>query len=82
MRCYFYHTDLGQNAVFHNFALHIALIQCLGRSKHALALRGAFSETVKKISKITHTASPRVLTFDKRQSLLFKLRLIALYAST
>ena len=35
-RC-FYHTDLGQNAVFHNFAIQIALIQYLGRSKHALA---------------------------------------------
>ena len=49
----FYHTDLGQNAVFHNFAIQIALIQYSGRSKHAWA----FSETVKKISKITYTAS-------------------------
>ena len=30
-RC-FYHTDLGQNAVFHNFAIQISLIQYLGRS--------------------------------------------------
>ena len=49
----FYHTDLGQNAVFHNFPIQIALIQYSGRSKHAWA----FSETVKKISKITYTAS-------------------------
>ena len=28
----------------------------------------AFSETAKKISKITYTASRRVLSFDKRQS--------------
>ena len=35
-RC-FYHTDLKQNVVFHNFAIQIALIQYSGRSKHALA---------------------------------------------
>ena len=47
MRHCFYHTDLGQqNAVFHNFAKQIAIIQYLGRSKHAWAL--AF-KTVKKI---------------------------------
>ena len=46
----FYHTDLGQNAVFHNFAIQIALIQYSGRSKPAWAF---YSETVKKISKIT-----------------------------
>ena len=39
MRYYFYHTDLGQNAVFHNFATQIALIQYSGRSKHAWALK-------------------------------------------
>ena len=27
MRRCFYHTDLGQNAVFHNFEIQIALIQ-------------------------------------------------------
>ena len=53
MRHCFYHTDLGQNAVFHNFPIQIALIQYSGRSKHSWA----FSETVKKISKITYTAS-------------------------
>ena len=50
MSC-FYHTDLGQNAVFHNFAIQIALIQYSGRSRHALA------KPLKKNSKITHTAS-------------------------
>ena len=50
---FFYDTDLGQNAVFHNFARQIALIQYSGRSKHACA----FSETVKKISKISYKAS-------------------------
>ena len=48
-----YHTNLGQNAVFHNFALQIALIQYSGQSNHA----NVFGETVKKISKITYTAS-------------------------
>ena len=30
-------TDLGQNAVFHSFAIQIALIQYSGRSKHVWA---------------------------------------------
>ena len=51
MRYSFYHTDLGHNAVFHNFAIQIALIQY---SKHAWA----FSyKTGKRISKITYTAT-------------------------
>ena len=66
MRRRFHRTDLGQNAVFHNFAIQIALIQYSGRSKHAWA----FSETVKKISKITYTAS----RFSRLTSRLFKLR--------
>ena len=45
-RC-FYHTDLGQNAVFHYFAIQISLIKYSGRWKHAWA----FSEIVKKFSK-------------------------------
>ena len=54
MRYCFYHTDLGHNAVFHNFAIQIALIQYSGRSKHAWA----FSyKTGKKNSKITYTAT-------------------------
>ena len=56
-RC-FYHTDLGQNAVFQfqvcNF--DIALIQYSWRSKHAWA----FSETAKKISKITYITASRM----------------------
>ena len=50
---FFYHTDLGQNAVFHNFAIQIAPTLYSGRSKHVWA----FSETVKKKSKINYTAS-------------------------
>ena len=53
MRRCFYHTNLGQNAVFHNFAIQIALIQYSGRPKHTWA----FSETVNKISKIISTTS-------------------------
>ena len=53
MRRCFYHTDLGQNAVFRNFAIQIALTQYSGRLKHVWA----FSETVKKTSKITYTTS-------------------------
>ena len=53
MRRCFYHTDLGQNVVFHNFAIQISLIKYSGRWKHAWA----FSEIVKKIFKITYTAS-------------------------
>ena len=66
MRRCFYHTDLGQNTVFHNFAIQIGLIQYSGRSKHAWA----FIETVNKISKITYTLAGS--HFDKRQSRLFK----------
>ena len=72
-RC-FYHTDLGQNVVFHNFAIQIALHQYSGRSKHALA------KPLKKFQD--HLYGERLLTFDKRQSRLFKLTLIELYSST
>ena len=37
MRHCFYHTDLGQNAVFHNFVIQISFIQYSGRWKHAWA---------------------------------------------
>ena len=44
MRRCFHHTDLRQNAVFHNFEIQIALIQYSGGSRHAWA----FSETAKE----------------------------------
>ena len=45
MRHCFYHTDLGQqNAVFHNIAIQIAIIQYSGRS-------WALAKPLKKISK-------------------------------
>ena len=54
MRRCLYHTDLVQNAVFHNFQdkLHSFNIQD-HRSTRVLLI----SETVQKISKITYTAS-------------------------
>ena len=44
-----YHTDLGHNAVFHNFSRQIALSQYSGRS--------IVKRNRSKISKITHMAS-------------------------
>ena len=44
MRHWFYHTDLGQNAVFHNFEIQIALFQYLGRSR-----RGPLAKPLKKV---------------------------------
>ena len=64
MRRCFYHTDLGQNAVFHNFAIQ----------------KNALSKPLKNFQN--HLYGEPVLTFDKRQSRLFKLRLTQLYAST
>ena len=48
-----YHTDLGQNAVFHNFSWQSALSQYSGRSILA------FSETVQKICKINIKTASR-----------------------
>ena len=53
LRGCFHHTDLVQNAVFHNFSRQNGIIQYPGPSKHAWT----FSETVQKMSKITYTAS-------------------------
>ena len=68
MRRCFYHTDHVQNAVFHNFSRQIAFIQYSGPSKHAWT----FSETVQKISKITHTASRFSLLTSAKFSLNIK----------
>ena len=58
MRRCFYHTDLVQNAVFHNFSRQIAFIQYSGPSKHAWT----FSETVQKISQITYSSFSHDIT--------------------
>ena len=47
MRHRFYHTDLGENAVFHSFAIQIALIQYSERSKP----RGLLAKPLKKFPK-------------------------------
>ena len=55
MRHCFYHTDLRQqNAVSHNIAIQIAIIQYSGRSQHAWALA---IKPLKKNFKIIYTAS-------------------------
>ena len=51
-RC-FYHIDLRQNAVFHNFSRQLHSFNIQNHTKHAWA----FSKAVQKISKITYTAS-------------------------
>ena len=68
MRRCFYHTDLKQNAVFHNFSRQIALIQYSEPSKHVWA----FSKTVQKISKITYTASQLSLLTSAKFSVSIK----------
>ena len=67
----FCHTDLGQNIVFHNFAIQIALIKSSGWWKHAWT----FSETVKNISKITYTASRISLWQAPKEWTITELRL-------
>ena len=59
MRHCFYHTDLAQqNAVFHNIAIQVAIIQYSGRSQHAWAL----AEPLKKNFQ-NHLYGQPVLTF-------------------
>ena len=51
MRHCFYHTDLAQqNAVFHNIAIKIAIIQYSGRSQHAWALAKPLKKSSSKSS--------------------------------
>ena len=59
MRRCIYHTDLGQNAVYHCFSKQLYSVNI--QDDHSLPV----SETVQKISKITYTAS-RFSAFDKR----------------
>ena len=55
-----YHTNLGQNAVFHNFSRQIALSQYSGRS-----IVGFWRNRSKNIQN--HLYGQPVLTFDERQ---------------
>ena len=70
-------SDRMQYFTILQYKLHSlpGLTQDSGRSKHACAF-------TKKNSKITYIYGEPVLTFVKRQSRLFKSRLIELYAST
>ena len=63
MRRCFYHTDLVQNAVFHNFSRQIAFIQYSGPSKHAWT----FNQRNRSKNVQNHLYGQPVLTFDKRQ---------------
>ena len=59
MRRCFYHTDLAQqNAVFHNIAIQIAIIQYSGRSQHAWALAKPLKKNFQN-----HLYGQPVLTF-------------------
>ena len=55
MRRWFYHTDLEKNAVLHNFAGQIALIQYSGRSKH----ERAFSQTELSSECVQYSFAPK-----------------------
>ena len=61
MRRYFYHTDLVQNAVVHNFSRQIAFIQF-----RTIKARVDFYRNRSKNFQ-NHLYGQPVLTFDKRQ---------------
>ena len=63
MRRFFYHTDLVQNAVLHNFSRQIAFIQYSGLSKHAWT----FNQRNRSKNFQNHLSGQPVLTFDKCQ---------------
>ena len=62
MRRCFYHTDLRQNAIFHNFSRQIAPFQY----SEPYEVRVFFAEAFKKFPKSPIHGQP-VLTFDERQ---------------
>ena len=62
MRRCFYHTDLRQNAVFHNFSKQIALIQY----SEPYEARVGFKQNRSKNFQ-NHLYGQPVVTFDKRQ---------------
>ena len=62
MRRRFYHTDLRQNAIFHNFSRQIALVQY---SEPYDASVGFWQNRSKNFQN--HLHGQPVLTFDKRQ---------------
>ena len=72
MRRCFYHTDLGKNAEFHNFAIQIALTQYSGRSKYVWA----FSEIAKKFPKSPIRLGGSRLNTEPVINFKFRIRLI------
>ena len=70
MRHCFYHTDLRQNAVFHNFAIQSALIQYSGRSIDALV--GFWLNSFHKFPKSPSIYGQPVLTFAERAVVVFE----------
>ena len=61
MRRFFYHTDLRQNAEFHNFSRQIALIKYSEPSKQAWAFSETRSNQSNKINQsIFRTIEARV----------------------
>ena len=63
MRRCFYHTDLVQNAVFHNTSRQIAFIQYSGPQRHAWT----FNKRNRSKNFQNHLYGQPVLTFNKRQ---------------
>ena len=63
MRRCFYHTDLVQNAVFHNFSRQITFIQYSGPAKHAWT----FYWRNRSQNFQNHLYGQPIRTFDKRQ---------------
>ena len=61
MRHCFYHTDLGQNAVFHNFAIQTVFIQYSGDR----SIRGLLGKPLKKNFQ-NHQYGQPVFTFVVR----------------
>ena len=64
MRRCFYHADLRQNVVFHNFPRQIALIQSFF-FRTVQSTRGLLTKPFKKFQN--HLYGQQVLTFDKCQ---------------
>ena len=73
MRSCFYHTDLGQNAVFHNFAIQSALIQYSAVFRTIdRSTRGVLAKQLKKFPKSPSIYGQPVLTFAERAVVVFE----------
>ena len=73
MRGCFYHTDLGQNAVFHNFAIQSALTQYSAVFRTIdRSTRGVLAKQLKKFPKSPSIYGQPVLTFAERALVVFE----------